>query len=179
MANRFQDQDRGEIRRSVGVNLGIVTLGVATAASTDKSSLEDTKNLLGPDDEHNGKEVLIYETTDEAVPQDESSIVSNFTSSSNIATCVPIFTAEITTLDKYEMWKRPWRIADINEVINQAINEATGKVYPVKSITSAFTWADKYLYDVLSGFTHLTKVEFVQSETAVTVDKCEVAWTGV
>lgn len=178
MANRFQDLSRGSIRRSIGVNLNIVKLGAATAASIDKSSLEDTKNLIGPDDEFNGQEVLIYETTDELAPQDESSIVSNFTSSSNIATCVPIFTAEITTLDKYEMWKRPWKMADINEVINQAINEATGKVYPIKETHTAFTWADKYLYDELSGFTHLTKVEYVASVLETEVEACESAWTA-
>ena len=177
MANRFQDLSRGSIRRSIGQNLGIVKLGAATS-TTDTSSLIDSKNLIGPDDEFNGQEVLIYDAAG-SIEDGENSVVSDFAGATWDATCAPVFTASITALDKYEMWKRPWRIADINEAINQAINEATGKVYPVKEICSIFTEQDKYLYDILSGFTHLTKVEYVESETAVTVDKCEVAWTGV
>jgi len=173
----MQTQNRGEIRRSIGKNLGIVIDGVATAASADKSSLEDTKNLLGGDDEHNQKEVLIYETTDDAVPLDESSIVSNFTASSNIATCVPIFTAEITALDKYEMWNIPWRIADINDAINQAINEVSSKALKIKEDSTLFTETDKHLYTIPSAFTHLHRVEYVYNQTEVAVDDCESVWT--
>ncbi|MBU2395676.1 MAG: hypothetical protein KKH70_20270, partial [Gammaproteobacteria bacterium] len=161
MANRFQSLTRGSIRRSVGQNLGIVKLGAATS-TVDSSSLLDTKNLIGADDEFNGQEVLIYDATGSIV-DGESSIVADFASATSDATCAPVFSASITTGDKFEMWKRPWRMSDINEAINQAINEATGRVYPIKETHTAFTESDKYLYDELSGFTHLTRVDYVQS----------------
>ena len=179
----IQTLTRGEIRRSVGKNLGILIDGVATAASADKSSLEDTKNLLGGDDEHNQKEVMIYETTDEAAPQDESSIVDNFTSSSNIATCIPIFTAEITTSDKYEMWKTPWRITDINDAINQAIIEITNRALVDRQTDSNFSRSNEYIYDWLvpyafgNDFKLLYKVEYVKAVgIGHDIHLCEAAW---
>jgi len=172
----IQALNRGEMRRSIGRNLGIVIDGVATS-TTDTSSLIDTKNLLGGDDEHNQKEVMIYDATGSIV-DGESSIVSDFAGATNDATCAPVFTASVTALGKYEMWKTPWRIADINDAINQAINDVTGKVLQIKDTQSAFTESSKYLYDVLSDFTHLSKVEYLYSKTEVVVDKCEVAWTA-
>lgn len=175
MANRFQSLTRGSIRRSVGQNLGIVKLGAATS-TVDSSSLLDTKNLIGADDEFNGQEVLIYDATGSIV-DGESSIVADFASATSDATCAPVFSASITTGDKFEMWKRPWRMSDINEAINQAINEATGRVYPIKETHTAFTESDKYLYDELSGFTHLTRVDYVQSVgTQKVIHRCDDVW---
>jgi len=124
----MQTLTRGAMRRSIGNNLGILIDGVATAADAGKTLLTDTKNLLGGADEHNQKEVLIYDATGPIV-DGETSIVSDF--ASNIATCVPIFSAAIAIGDKFEMWKTPWRIADINDAINQAINEVTNRALQI------------------------------------------------
>lgn len=171
----MQTRTRGSIRRSIGMNLGILIDGVATS-TVDTSSLIDTLNLLGGDDEHNQKEVLIYDATGSIVAG-ESSIVSDFGGSSNDATCAPVFTASITAGDKYEMWKTPWRIADINEAINQAIDHVTNKALQIKETHTAFTESSKYFYDVLSGFTHLSKVEYVYSiGTEKTIHRCDAVW---
>lgn len=171
-----QSLTRGSIRRSIGNNLGILIDGVATS-TVDTASLLDTKNLLGGEDEHNQKEVMIYDATGSIV-DGETSIVSDFASATNDATMSPVFTASITTGDKYEMWKTPWRIADINDAINQAINEVTNKALQIKEDSTLFTETDKHLYTIPSAFTHLSKVEYVYSKTEVVVDNCEVAWTG-
>ncbi len=171
----IQSLTRGAIRRSVGKNLGILIDGVATAADAGKTLLTDTKNLLGGADEHNQKEVIIYDATG-SIADGESSIVSDF--ASNVATCVPIFSATIAVGDKYEMWKTPWRIEDINDAINQAINEVTNKALKIKEDSSLFTESDKYLYTIPTGFTHLYKVEYVSSQTEVAIDDCEAVWTG-
>ncbi len=173
----FQLQTRGSIRRSIGKNLGILIDGVATS-TTDTSSLIDTKNLLGGDDEHNQKEVMIYDAAGTIV-DGESSIVSDFAGSTNDATCAPVFSAAITILDKYEMWKNPWRIADINDAINQAIINVTSRALAIKETHTTFTEDDKYLYDVLSGFTHVNKVEYVYTiGTEDLLSDCETAWTA-
>jgi len=173
----IQSVTRGALRRSIGNNLGIVIDGAATA-TTDTSSLQDTKNLLGGDDEHNQKEVLIYDATGSIV-DGESSIVSDFDSATNDATCAPVFTAALTALDKYEMWKTPWRIADINKVINDVINSVTGRALQIKETHTAFTESEKYIYDVLSGFTHLSIVEYVSSKGFYhLLSDCETAWTA-
>ena len=170
-----QSLTRGSIRRSIGNNLGILIDGEATS-TVDTSSLIDTKNLLGGDDEHNQKEVIIYDATGSIV-DGETSIVSDFDGGTNDATMAPAFTQSITDGDKYEMWKTPWRIADINDAINQAINEVTNKALQIKEIHTPFTETDKYLYDVLSGFTHLFEVEYVYSiGTEKTIHTCDAKW---
>ena len=181
MAN-YQLQNRGELRRSIGKNLGIVTDGAATAADAGKTLLTDTKNLLGGNDEHNQKEVMIYDATGSIV-DGETSIVSDF--ASNVATCVPIFSAAIAIGDKYEMWKTPWRIADINDAINQAIMDVTPFALASRVTTDNFTQASTYEYDWLtpyafgSDFRIVEKVEYVSS---IGIDHllsdCETAWTA-
>ena len=172
MASSFQAQTLLLMRHSIGRNLGIVIIGSATT-TVDTSSLIDTKNLLGADDDHNGKETRIYDAAGSIV-DGENSIVNDFTSSTNDATMSPVFTASITNGDLYEMWKHPWRIADINDAINQAINEVTNKALKVKETHTTFSESGKYLYDVLSGFTHLSLVEYVHSVgTQKTIHNCD------
>ena len=177
MATSLQQITRGAIRRSIGKNLGIVIDGAATS-TVDTSSLLDTKNLIGADDDYNGREVLVHTPTGSIVAG-ESSVVSDFAGSTNDATCAPVFSASITSGDLYEMWKTPWRIADINDAINQAINDITRKALQVKEIHTPFTESAKYLYDILSGFTHVSKVEYVSDRgTYHALDTCEDAWTA-
>ncbi len=175
----IQSLTLGAIRRSIGKNLRIVIDGAATS-TTDTSSLIDTKNLLGGDDEHNQKEVMIYDAAGSIV-DGESSVVSDFTGgTTRDATVSPVFSAAITTLDKYEMWKTPWRIDDINDAINQVINEITSRALLIKEDSTLFTESSKYLYTIPSGFTHLSLVEYVYNKGFYhLLSDCETAWTGV
>lgn len=167
----------GAIRRSVGKNLGIIIDGIATS-TVDTSSLLDSKNLIGGDDEYNRREVMIYDSAGGTIVDGETSIVTDFAGATNDATCAPAFSAAITALDKYEMWKTPWRIADINDAINQAINEVTGRALQIKEAHTAWTEDSKYLYNVLSGFTHLSIVEYVSSEGVDhLLSDCETVWS--
>ena len=177
----FQLQNRQEIRHAIGRNLGIAIIGVATS-TVDTASLLDTKNLLGGDDEHNQKEVMIYDATGSIV-DGETSIVSDFAAATNDATMAPAFTAAITTGDKYEMWKTPWRIADINDAINQAVIEITSRALISNVTTNNFTQSDVYLYDWLvpyafgNDFKKLYLVEYVYSiGTEKILHRCDAVW---
>ena len=178
----FQLQNRQEIRHAIGRNLGIAIIGVATSHLTDTSSLIDSKNLLGGDDEHNQKEVLIYDAAG-SIADGESSIVSDFTGATHIATCSPVFSSTILTGDKYEMWKTPWRIADINDAINQAIIDITSKALVSRVTVNNFTQENVYEYDWLvpyafgNDFKLVTKVEYVyEIGTEKTIHTCDVVW---
>ena len=175
----IQSLTRGEIRRSVGRNLGIVIIGEATS-TVDNASLIDTINLIGGDDEFNGRQVMIYDANcTTGIVDGEESIVSDFTGGITCdATMSPVFTAAIVSGDEYEMWKTPWKIDDIDDAINQAINELTNKAHQIKEDSTLFTESDKHLYTIPSGFTHLFKVEYVYDVTEVKVDDCELAWVA-
>lgn len=179
MAN-FQGQNRGEIRRLIGQALGIMTNGAATS-NGDTASLIDTKYLRGAADEFNGREVLIYETTDGLAPQDETSIVDDF--ASNDATLAPVLTAATTALDKYEMWNLPWRISDINAAIDEAIIAATPRALMHRVTDANFTIASRREYDWLvpyafgNDFRYLHQVEYVTNiGIGYVIHNCDVVW---
>lgn len=175
MATAIQSLTRGALRRSIGKNLGILIDGTATFGGS-ATLLSDTKNLVGAVDEYNGREIMIYDATGSIV-DGETSMVTDFDGAST-ATCLPVFSAVTTLGDQYELWKSPWRIADINDAINQAINEVSNRALKIKETHTTFTESDKHLYDVLSGFTHVTKLEYAASRTYHLLDNCEAAWTG-
>jgi len=174
-----QDQNMGEMRRSIGRNLGIVTIGAATADGGDTSSLIDTTNLIGGDDEHNGKQVEIYDAAGTGtIVSGEIRRVTDYAGSTSDATC-SAFTANITTGDKFEMWATPWLIADINDSINQAIMAVSAECLKEKKLEETWTVANTYEYDCLSDFVGLHKVEYVVDVgTEDEIDNCDTAWTA-
>jgi len=179
MAN-IQTKTLGEIRRSIGRNLGVAVMGVATTSTTPATTtLTDTRYLQGGDDEHNMNEVMVYDSVGSAIADGEKSVVSDYTGTTHIATVSPAFTAAPAALDKYEMWKYPWLIADVNDAINQVLMGMTGKCPQIKEDHTLFTESSKYLYTIPSGFVSLSKVEYVSSRKFYhLLDDCEDAWTG-
>lgn len=173
----FIPQNRGEMRRLIGMSLGICIDGAATSNGT-ATTLIDTKNLLGADDQHNGKEVMIYDATG-SIADGSISVVSDFASSTNTATVNAAFDgSDITTAaDKFEMWKTPWRIADINKAIDLAMIDAAKYAVVSKVTNSSFTESAKYQYAWLSGFKVLNKVEYAYNVgTKYTIHNCDAAW---
>ena len=180
----FVEQNRMELGLSIGKNLGIVIDGTATS-TVDTSSLIDTKNLLGADDDHNRKEVTIYDAAGSIV-DGESSIVDDYAGSTHDATMSPVFSASIASGDKYEMWTRPWNRSVINNAISQAIHYAASIGALVdRQVDSQWTQADLLEYDWLTPYTFpndfkwLTRVEYV-SEVGVEhlLSDCETVWTA-
>ncbi len=175
----IQSITRGAIRRSIGLNLGVCQLCVVTTAGTS-AQLIDAIRLQGGDDEHNEKQVRIYDAAGSGtIVSGEDSVVSDYAGSTHLATMSPVFSAATTVGDKFEMWKTPWLIEDIDDAINQAISEVTGRCLQIKEIHSPFTESSKYLYDVLSDFKALSRVEYVSSiGTEHLLSDCETAFTG-
>jgi len=180
MTAGIQAQNRQEIRHPIGYNLNDVIVGTVTAipgGGADTSSLIDTVRLQGGDDEHNGKQVMIYDAYGSIVDGEESR-VSDYTGSTSDATCSPVFTDDIVVGDKYEMW-RVFTIEEINDAINQAIIKGSRYALQMKKTFDTFTERIKYEYNCLSGFTGISRVEYVKSiGESVVVDRCELAWTG-
>lgn len=171
----MQSLNRGQIRRAVGINTGDVIDGTATS-TVDTSSLLDTANLNGGDDEHNSKQVMIYDATGSIV-DGETKFVTDYASSTNDAT-TGAFSATITTGDKYEMWDNRIRINDINNQINQEIDAVTNECLKDK-VDSSITQSSKYEYAIPSGFVAIDKVEYEYStEDETEIDTCDTVWTA-
>ena len=177
MAIPIQGQNRGELRRLIGPALGIMT-SLAATTTVDTSSLIDTLNLRGADDEHNGKELVAFDPAGSIVAG-EKSRVSDFDGDTYDATCAPVFSATITTGDDFELWNTPWLSSDINKAIDEAILRATSKCLQNKVTETTFTKPSTYLYDCLSGFKGVEKVEHEYGiGTEVIIDDCDTVWTA-
>jgi len=150
-------------------------LGVVTSTG-DTDTLKDSKWLArGGDDEYNGRQVVIYDAAGSIV-DGESSFVSDFAAATYEATMLPVFTANITILDKYEMWRTFWK-EEINEAINQAIMDVTDDCLQIKQTTNTYTDDDEYEYNCLSDFVGLYKVEYeYDSGIEHILHNCDVAW---
>ncbi len=174
----FQPQNRGEIRRTIGINLGGVIVGTATS-TTDTSSLIDTYNFAfyTGDDEFNGSEVIIYDAAGSVV-DGEKSMVADYAGATSDATVSPVFTASITSADKFELWKPPYRINDVNQAINDAIIKVSPQCLKIKEIHTTFTESAKYEYNVLSGYKGVYSVEYVYNVgMEKVIDRCDTAWS--
>ena len=179
MANAYQGRNRGEMRRQVGRNCNCIIVGTAKS-TTDTSSLIDTYGLRGGDSEHNGKEVIIYDATGSIV-DGEKSRVSAYDSATSDATVSPVFTASITSTDKYEMWDDGYDIDEINALFDQAIIRITDRTFLDKVTETTYTERDRYEYNVLSDFVGVHTVDYVSSigEEEVVADGLWTGATGV
>jgi len=172
----IQSATRKTIRQSIGYNLQDMVL-VTASTTGDTSSIIALYSLAkGGDDEYNGRQVYASDMTG-AIVAGEKSWSTDFDSTNKDLTVAPVFTDSSTALDVFELWK-VFTVEEINDAISQAEMEVSSRALQYKEITSPFTRSGKYLYDVLDDFTRLSKVEYVSSKTAVTVDKCEVAWSS-
>lgn len=177
MSNPIQSQNRLEIRHPIGYNIGDIIVSEVTDTK-DTSSLWDTYALQkGGTDEYIGRQVQINTPTGSIV-SGEKSFVSAFNATDKDCTMAPIFTANLTDGDTYEMWK-VFTIEEVNEMIKQAIISITAGALQLKQDDSNFTTKQIYEYDWLSNYKGLYKVEYVYS---IAVDHllsdCETAWSA-
>ena len=170
----IQSYTRGEIRRSIGKSLGILIDGEATS-TTDTTSLIDITNLTGGDDEHNGKQVLIYDAAGSIV-DGETSSVSDYAGSTHDAT-VAAFSANITDGDKYEMLKSPWSFVDLNSAIKDTLSRYTKLCPQLYEYESLVTESEKVHYAIPSTFVSLSTFEYVYTiGTDLVIHNCDDVW---
>lgn len=170
----FINQNKGEMRRQVGRNINAVVIGT-NKTTGNTVTLIDTYGLRGGDDEHNGKEIIIYDAAGSIV-DGEKSRVSNYAGSTSTLTVSPAFSANITALDKYELWDDWLDVVTVDGFINQAIRNIADPI--INKVTEdTFTWPNVYEYACLTNFIALYMVEYAsKAGIQVDIDLCETAW---
>ena len=173
----IQSRTLAQIRESIGYALNDMALITATTTGDTASLIATYGFAKGGDDEYNGRQ-LIAITPSGAIVAGEKTYVSDFDSATWDASLAPPFTSSTTSGDIFELWK-VFTYEEINDAINQTIAEVSGKALQIKETHTTFTEADKYLYDVLSSFTHLGKVEYVSSTGNYhLLDNCDTVWVA-
>lgn len=171
----IQSQTRGEIRRSIGKVLDLVIDGIVTSTG-NTTTLIDISNLTGGDDEHNGKQVIIYDATG-SITDGQTRLVTDYVGSTQTCTTTA-FSANITAGDKYEMWKAPFRANDINDLINQVLMQMTQRCPQIYANESMVTESGKVHYAIPSTFVSLSRFEYVYSiGTDLVIQNCDEVWS--
>ena len=150
----------------MGYNLQALYVS-STTSTVDRTSVIDT-TLRGGDDAHNGKWVVQTSgTNDEEIRQ-----VSDYTQSSTDMTVAPSFTNSVASGVTYELWNEQYNPARINDFIDQAVIEVTGRVYDPETDVSLHTDGTTTTFSIPSQFAMLNKVEQRKTVTSTRIHEC-------
>ena len=164
----IQGRTRQQLRQSIGYNLGALTASTVTSNGSTTTLIDNL--VRGGDDSQNGK--WIYYTTSGS-NSEKVTRVSDYVQSTTTMTLSPALAASTAANDTYEIWDDAYSPSVINEFINQSIIDATGHAYdPVEKLD---LHGDGYTarFDVPSGMSMISKVEYRAAVDSVDVHDCE------
>jgi len=145
-----------QLRQAVGFNLGALHTGTAYDAGSNTTLI--SLSFVGGDDTYNGKWVAVADASNS--DSTEFRIISDYTASAYRATLQQQLSFATAAGDSYEVWDEPYKPETINEFINQAIVDSTGKVYdPIENI-SLHGDGKQTRYDIPSGISQISKIEY-------------------
>ena len=152
----IQGRTLKQLRQAVGFNLGALHTGTAYDAGSNTTLISLT--FVGGDDSYNGKWIAVADASDS--DNTEFRIISDYTASAYRATLQQQLSFATAAGDSYEVWDEPYKPETINEFINQAIVDSTGKVYdPIENI-SLHGDGKQTRYDIPSGISQISKIEY-------------------
>ena len=158
-----------DLRKAVGRNLGKMITGTATGGST--STTVDT-SLFGGDDEYNGS--YIHFTSGNKIGTTHR--VSDYTSSSQTLTHKTTTSGAIADGVTYELWESGFDPDVIDEYINQAIWEITGRVYdPVENL-DIHTDRINARWEIPSGINMIQDIYYRDKFTVKQLHNCNTAF---
>ena len=120
-----QGRTRKQLRQSIGYNLQAIQVGTANGTGTT-STLVDSAELVGGNDNFNGKWIIVYDTSADAT---ETRVISDYTESSTTVQLKTALSNATVSGDTYEIWDEGYPPSAIHDFINQAIIDSTGQAY--------------------------------------------------
>ena len=158
---------REQLRVSVGRNLGAVFVGTTTSTASDATSVLDT-SLRGGDNQHNGKYVVATSGTNDG----EKSRADDYAASTNDITVSPAFGATVPSGMTYELWNEPYDPATIEEFLNEAILDATGRIYDPEESVALFADGTQARFDLPSEFNMVSKIQYRHKVSSTRIHDC-------
>ena len=158
---------REQLRVSVGRNLGAVFVGTTTSTASDATSVLDT-SLRGGDNQHNGKYVVATSGTNDG----EKSRANDYAASTNDITVSPAFGATVPSGMTYELWNEPYDPVEIEEFLNEAILDATGRVYDPEESVALFADGNQARFDLPSEFNMVNKIQYRHKVSSTRIHDC-------
>ena len=153
-----QGRTRAQLRQSIGYNLGAIYVSSASGTNSTATIVDDT--LRGGDDNHNGKWVVFNDASASTV---EASRVSDYVSSTTTLTVSPAFALAPVADDTYELWDDIYSPTRIDDLINQAIIDATGHAYDPVEKLDLHTDGTTQRFDIPSGLSMIQNIYYRSS----------------
>ena len=165
----IQGRTRQQLRVSIGYALGKLFEGTTTSTASDATSVLDTK-LRGGDDEHIGSWVVSTSgTNDGEIRQASDSATADIT-------VAPAFGATVPSGMTYELWDRAFPPAAINEFINMAIYDATGRFYVPDEDISLHTSKKTSRYTIPSNIAAIRRIDYRAEFTEKKLLDCDTVF---
>ena len=162
-----QGRTRAQIRQSIGYNLGAVYVSSASGNGLTTTIVDNS--LIGADDNHNGKWVVF---NDADGTSGQVTRISDYVLSTTTLTLSPAIAASSATDDTYELWDDEYNPAGINDFINQAIIDASDRIFdPVESL-ALHTDGHQLRFDVPSGLSMLQNIYYRNSVDSKRIHAC-------
>ena len=164
----IQGRTRKQLRQSIGYNLGAMQTGTAYDAGSTPTLISLT--LIGGDDNHNGKWIVIFDTSNS--DSAETRLVSDYTSSAYRLTLGQALSFSTVAGDTYELWDSPYNPDAIHDFINQSIISVTGNAYdPIENVE---LHGDGYQtrFDVPSNISMISRVDYRHKVSSTRIHAC-------
>ena len=162
-----QGRTRAQLRQSIGYNLGAIYVSSGSGTGTTTTIVDNT--LIGADDNHIGKWVIFNDASASTV---ETSRVSDYTSSSTTLTVSPAFALAPVANDTYELWDDIYSPARIDDLINQAVLDATGHAYDPVEKLDLHTDGTTQRFDIPSGLSMIQNIYYRSSVDFTRLHAC-------
>ena len=180
----LQARTREQIRVAIGRHLGAVYVSTISGRGTGANMKDfNDKTLYGGDDDHNGKYIRLTSGSNDGFDTRVFDYVAGTSQAVSVTTQRVIVRPDATGLNftaaqTYEMWDEPFPPTDIDDLINQAIVESTGRVYDPEESLALFADGFQTRFDMPSQFSMLQQVEWRSSVQFKSIDTAESAWTA-
>jgi len=156
---------RSALRQAIDEHLRLVH-GSSTISDTatggTTSTLVDTSRTES-DDYWNNTWLYISDTTDDAAPKDEESLVASYSASDHTFNLSNPFTAAPESGDTYEL-RRYFSAAMIHSAINLAVEEAQYLFPNLSENDTLVIEENTYDYTIPTGVEHILKVEWLEHD---------------
>lgn len=130
-----QKSTREDLRKAVGHALGVMVQSLTANSGSTTTMLVDELAIMGADD-LNGK-WLIFTSGQANIDGEEAQIIDS-TTAANVVTLTfhPAVSNAVGVAATAEMWDQEYRPATIHNALNQAVDDATGRIFtPTTDIT--------------------------------------------
>ena len=160
-----QSKTREDIRKAIGRNLGKMLTGTTSGSGSTTTALDAT--LFGGDDEYNGSYIRLTSGTYDGTTRR----ITDYASSTGTMT----FSAVAGTVAgsvTYELWDSNFDPQIIDEFINQAIWESTGRIYDPEESLDVHTDKINARWEIPSQFAMIQDIYYRHKYTSKTLHAC-------